>query len=392
MHRRCPLLLDGRALLDADVLLQAGLADRRASFELSFERLPPHVGFIVVAGIESFLDSLYRLVIDEAQLEAAQRLCGFSDKLKKWLIKLAPSADIDAMPDGTLAFARMPIATLDGPFIEAVVVGALLQSTVRRATAVATRAARLHIASAGDVIVDGSSAQVPSADASLAVARWAYVGGAGATTNVLAATSLGIPFRGEPGVKLGELVAAAPPSADGWGPSPADVLRELGLGDDEEAMLLEAKRVRQRAGGWIARGLADAAASALSMRYELVALEQNGAWCPRRGASNAADVVPGRKRVVRYAGTGGRVVGDVIHLTTERMHSPQELGAVTLAPLARAIMRDGRMLEAPEPASAGRERSIAARPTMPSEVMHLRKPGAYRVELSAGLTALRDAF
>lgn len=391
MLRRCPLLLDGRALLDADALLRAGLAERRASFELSFESFPPHTGFVVVAGIDSFLDALYRLVIDPAQLETAQRLCGFSDKLRQWLERLAPALDVDAMPDGTLAFARTPIATVEGPFIEAVVVGSLLRATIQRATAVATRAARLYIASGGDAIIDGSSALAASSDASLGVARWAYVGGASATTNVLASISLAIPFRGSPSLALGDLLPPTPPPVDGWGSSPADVLRELGAGDDEEAMLVEAKRVGTRAGGWIARGLADVDVRALPMKYELVALEQSGAWAPRRGASDKEAVVPGRKRVVRYMDGSGRAAADVVHLTNERMHSPQAFGAMTLAPLARAIMRDGRMLEAPEAPTAGRERAIAARQALPAELKYLRRPAVYRVELSPGVTALRDA-
>lgn len=403
MLHRCPLLLDGRALLDADALLRAGLAERRASFELSFERLPRHMGFVVLAGVETFLDALYRLVIDEAQLEAAARLCGISERLKQWLLRLAPSADVDAMPDGTIAFARMPVATIEGPFIEAVVVGALLRSTVERATAIATRAARLHIAAAGDPIVDGSSAQIASVDASLALARWAHVGGSSATENALAAISLGIPFRCGDGIDLGELIAPPSRSPDAWDSAPSDAWKpapkkrspiDLGGGDDEEAALVEAKRVggaRAGGAGFVARGLGGPE-SGLSTRYELVALELGGAWCPRRGSSDGADVVPGRKRVVRYTDAAGRSVADILHLTTERMHSPSELGAQTLAPLARAFMRDGRTLEAPEPPSAGRDRSIAGRSAMPSEVTYLRRPGGYRVELSAGLTALRDAI
>jgi hypothetical protein len=95
---------------------------------------------------------------------------------------------------------------------------------------------------------------------------------------------------------------------------------------------------------------------------------------------------------VRYTGSNGRAVADVVHLTNERMHSPQGLGAMTLQPLARPIMRDGRMLEAPERPASGRERAIAARPSMPAEVMRLRRPAAYRVELSDGLRALRDGI
>ncbi|MCK6587954.1 MAG: hypothetical protein L6Q76_10255 [Polyangiaceae bacterium] len=395
MIHRCPLLLDGRALLDADALIRAGLAERRASFELSFEALPRDVGFVVVAGIETFLDSLYRLVIDEAELDAAARLCGISDKLKRWLLRLTPSADVDAMPDGTLAFANMPVATVEGPFIEAVVIGALLRATMQRASTVATRAVRLHIASSGDPIIDGSSARGASVDAALAIARWVHVGGASATDNALASIALGIPFQCGSGIKLGDL-APPTPRPDDWDASPAvgspPALFELGGGDDEEAALVEAKRVRAKASGFVARGLGHAGSFGLSTRYELVALELGGAWCPMRGPSNQSNVVPGRKRVVRYTDAASRSVADVIHLTTERMCSPAELGAQTLAPLARAFMRDGRMLEAPEVPSMGRDRSIAARPALPPEVTHLRRPGAYRVELSEGLSALRDAF
>jgi nicotinate phosphoribosyltransferase len=405
MIHRCPLLLDGRALLDADVLIRAGLAERRASFELSFDDLPRDVGFIVVAGIETFLDALYRLVIDEAQLDAAARVCGISDKLKRWLLRLAPSADIDAMPDGTLAFARTPVATVEGPFIEAVVIGSLLRSTVLRATAVATAAARLHVAAGGEPVIDGSSALRTSVDASLALARWAHVGGASATNNALAAISLGIPFRCSAGLRPGDLAPlsmAAPRLPDGWDSSPdsgwgpardgGSALFDLGGGADEEAALVEARRVRTKAGGFVARGLGSAEATGISARYELVALELGGAWCPMRGPNNDPTVVPGRKRVVRYTDAASRSVADVLHLTTERMVSPSELGAQMLAPLSRAFMRDGRMLEAPELPSVGRERSITARPGLPPEVTHLRRPGAYRVELSSGLAALRDAI
>lgn len=392
MLRRCPLLLDGLALLDADALLRAGLADRRASFELSFDGLPAHAGFLVAAGIETFLDALYRLVIEEAQLDAIQRLCGVSDALRGWLARFSPSIDIDAMPDGSIAFAKTPVATVEGRMIEAILVGSLLRSTMQRATAVATRAARLYIAGGGDAIIDGSSARSASPEASFAVARWAFVGGASATTNALAASALSIPFRGASSLDVGALApAAAPLSSDSWGSSPSDALLEIGcVGDDEEASLLEVKRLGARAGGWIAQGLADASATSLSMRYELVAIEEGGAWAPRRGFNNKSPrVVPGRKRVVRYADAAGRSVADVIHLMNERMISPSALGASTLAPLARAVLRDGRMLEAPEPPLVGRERMIAARPSLPHEITRLRGPGVHRVELSPGVMALR---
>src|SRR5262249_45633174 len=154
--------------------------------------------------------------------------------------------------------------------------------------------------------VEGSSAHASTPEGSIALARAAFVGGATATTNAVASATLGIPFRGSARIDLGAFLQRRPEEEDSWGSSPSDALRELGLGDDEEAMLVEMKRLGHHASGWIARGLADVDTRAFPMRYDLVALEQDGAWSPRRGATGSADVVPGRKMVVRYSDASGR--------------------------------------------------------------------------------------
>lgn len=390
MLRGCPLLCDGRALLDADRLMHAGVADRRASFELSFAGMPPHAGFLVVAGVESALEALAPAPFGEDEVESARSAVGFSVALARRLAGAGLSVDIDAVPDGTIAFARAPLLTVEGPFIEAVLVGALLGPALCRGTAVATRAARLHIAAGGGSIIDGSSTRAPWGDEALALARAAHVGGAAATTSALAATALGIPFRGEAMIDLGALSQPALPDDDAWGPSHAERVIDLGGGGegDEEALLLEARRVGTSAGGWVASGLADHGANWLGVRYELVALEEAGAWSLRRGTSDRGDVIAGRKMVARYVDQAGRAIADVVHLAHERMQPPRAFGAVKLAPLSRAVMRGGHPLEVPEPASAGRERSIAARQLLPPMVAHLRAPGRYPIQLSPALLAL----
>jgi nicotinate phosphoribosyltransferase len=186
------------------------------------------------------------------------------------------------------------------------------------------------------------------------------------------------------------LAGAAAPGDGAWGPSPADRFIDLGGDDDEEALLLEARRVGTSAGGWVASGLADRGADRLDVRYELVALEEAGAWSLRRGTSNHGDLVAGRKMVVRYFDPAGHAVADVVHLAHERVQPPRAVGAAKLAPLSRAAMRGGHPLEAPEAPSVGRERSVAARQQLPPAVTHLRAPGRYPVRLSPALLALRD--
>lgn len=380
-----PLLWDGLALLDADRALRAGLADRRASFELAVADMPPHTGFLVTAGLEEALDVLGGPAPTADEVQRAQRTVGFTDDLAARLTGAAPAVDIDAVPDGTVAFAGAPLATVEGPLADALLACALLAPALRRGTIIATRAARLHLAAGGGLIIDDAAACASSAGEALVIARAAHVGGAAATTSALAAAALGIPFRAEPLLDLGALTPPELRSDEGWGPP--DRLVPLG-GADEEALLIEAQRLGVRASGWIASGLADAAGVQLALRCELTALEQDGAWVPRRGASDRSDVFPGRKMVARYVDDAGRAVADVVHLSNERMRSPRSLGAARLQPLSRAALRGGRVLESPESPRAGRERAVAARQQLPPAVTHLRAPARYRVELSPGVLAL----
>jgi nicotinate phosphoribosyltransferase len=384
------LLLDGRALLDADRLLQMRMGDRRASFEIAFRSAPAHTAFLVVAGVETGLEMLAGPLIDPERVTAAQDIMGFSDELAERLRSFSPKIDVDSVSDGTIVFPGAPVAAVEGSFIEALLTASLLRSTLRRATAIATRTCRLHMAAQGDSIIDGSSAQVSNPEASLLVARAAVIGGASATTNVLAALNLGIPFRATSGISMGMTGLSVEMTVESWRPSDEEEMLDIGAGDDEEAVLLESKRRGRRSSGWLARGLDDAEIRSITTRCELVALEQGGSWAaPPIGMSGEEKPRPGRKVVARYSDSDGRLVCDIVHLMSERMRSPKEIGAVNLMPLANPRMREGRTIESAELANMGRERAIATRAALPERVTYLRGPSSYRVEESAGVIAQR---
>src|SRR6476469_712788 len=100
MARRSPLLSDGRALLDAERLLAAGLADRRASFELSFARLPAHWGFAVIAGVETLLETLSHPLVVADDVERARRTGLISEALGERLLRPISRLDLDTLFDG----------------------------------------------------------------------------------------------------------------------------------------------------------------------------------------------------------------------------------------------------------------------------------------------------
>jgi nicotinate phosphoribosyltransferase len=384
------LLLDGRALLDADRLLQMRMGDRRASFEIAFRSAPAHTAFLVVAGVESGLEMLSEPLIDPERVTAAQELMGFSDDLADRLRSFSPKIDVDSVSDGTIVFPGEPVAAVEGSFIEALLTASLLRSTLRQATAIATRTCRLHMAAQGDPVIDGSSAQVSNPEASLLIARAAVIGGASATTNVLAAMNMGIPFRATSGITMGATGLSVEMTLESWRSSDEEEMLDIGAGDDEEAVLLESKRRGRRSGGWLARGLDDAEIRALSIRCELVALEQAGSWAaPPIGMSGEEKPRPGRKVVARYSDGDGRLVCDIVHLMSEKMRLPKEIGAANLSILANPRMREGRVIESAELANMGRERAIATRAVLPERVTYLRGPANYRVEESAGVIAQR---
>jgi nicotinate phosphoribosyltransferase len=182
----------------------------------------------------------------------------FSDDLANRLRAFVPNIDVDSVSDGTIVVPGAPVAAVEGPFIEALLVASLVRSTLRRATAIATRTCRLHMAAEGDPVIDGSSVQVASAEASLLIARAAVIGGARVPRQTcLPPMTFGIPFRAVSGIALGASGLSVEMTMEGWAPSDEEEMVDIGSGDDEEAVLLESKRRGRRAGGWLARGLDD---------------------------------------------------------------------------------------------------------------------------------------
>jgi len=378
------LLFDGRALAAAEQLVAAGMDRRRASFELSFDTFPRHVGFAVTAGVEQALDWWGRVELDPSSIRAAQEAHILSDALANRLGGLELRMDFDAVPEGTVVFPNTPVATLEGSLLDAVLMRPVLASCIERASTAATATARLVIAADGDAILEATSSSEPSADGALSIARAGFVGGAMATTNAAAAMALRIPFRSPRLDELEQIVVRAQAAADAWASLPEERLLPLDS-EDEEAALVEAKRMRHSCDGWLATRLTTSPRS-LRTHFDLVALEEDGAW--KAHTPSGRPLVGGRKILVRYTDRDGRPVADVVHLHNERMMPERRFNATALAPLARARVRAGRPLASSESATDGHQRLSMARHTFAADVTSLRSPATFRVEHSEGVRAV----
>ncbi|HVL64220.1 MAG TPA: nicotinate phosphoribosyltransferase [Actinomycetota bacterium] len=167
-----------------------------ATFDLFIRSLPPQRSFLVVCGVEDAVSYLESLSFDDGALAYLRSLGIFDDDFLDYLSRFSFSGDVVAMREGEIAFGGEPIVRVTAPLIEAQFVETFLLNAITFQTMVASKAARVAIACGDRRFVDFSLRRDHGADAGLKAARAAFVGGAAATSNVLAGRFYGIPLSG----------------------------------------------------------------------------------------------------------------------------------------------------------------------------------------------------
>jgi nicotinate phosphoribosyltransferase len=190
------LLTDQYELTMAASYLARGMTEP-AVFELFVRHLPRHRDWLLVAGVGPALRLVERMCFGPRELESLRSL-GFGQALLDYLADFRFSGSVEAMPEGTVAFAGEPLLRVTAPRIEAQLVETLLLNQINFQTAIATKAARLVLAAgagtpgAGGVVVDFSPRRDHGTDAAMKAARAAVIAGAAGTSNVAAAARYGL--------------------------------------------------------------------------------------------------------------------------------------------------------------------------------------------------------
>lgn len=169
---------------------------RRAVFDMFFRRQPFDGGFSVFAGLEDLLRTLEGLRFSLDDLEYLAGLGLFNDDFLTFLADFRFTGDVYAMAEGTLVFPQEPLLRVHATMIEAQLVESLLLNTINFQTLVATKAARIYLASGGGRIAEFGLRRAQGYDGALSASRAAYIGGASTTSNTLAGKRYGIPVTG----------------------------------------------------------------------------------------------------------------------------------------------------------------------------------------------------
>jgi nicotinate phosphoribosyltransferase len=164
-----------------------------AVFELFVRRLPPNRDWLVACGLGPTLRLIGEMRFGPAELEYLSTL-GFGDDFLGYLEGFRFGGDIDAIPEGSIAFANEPLVRVTAPLIEAQLLETLLLNQINFQTMIATKAARVVLAAdrRGDSVIDFSPRRDHGIDAAMKVARASAVAGFGGTSNVAAAMRYGL--------------------------------------------------------------------------------------------------------------------------------------------------------------------------------------------------------
>ncbi len=162
-------------------------------FELFVRKLPPNRDWLLVCGLGPTLRLIREMRFGPVEREYLAGL-GCGDEFISYLEGLRFSGDVEAMPEGTIAFANEPLVRVTAPRIEAQLLETLLLNQVNFQTMIATKAARVVLAAdgKGDSVVDFSPRRDHGVDAAMKAARATAIAGLGGTSNVAAAMRYGL--------------------------------------------------------------------------------------------------------------------------------------------------------------------------------------------------------
>ncbi len=430
------LATDLYQLTMAAAYFENGMGQEQAAFELFVRKLPPNRGYLLVAGLEQAVEYLQGLSFSGESIDHLRTLPVFgavSDGFWEYLRAFRFRGDLDAMPEGTVAFPNEPLLRIQAPLIEAQMVETFLLATLNHQTLIASKAARVVDAAGGTGgkgVIEFGARRAHGFDAALYGARAACLAGCVGTSNVLAGQVFGLKVYGTAAHSFTmafEKELEAFRAFQRVFPQHAILLidtydtlegarRAASLGPDLRGVRLdsgdllslsrEVRRILDEAGCRdaviVASGdlnetsIAELAAAgapidlfgvgtdlmtsrdapALGGVYKLVAVDEDGHRRPVRKFSPEKETYPDVKQVFRHRDAEGFFIGDTLALATEVLEGE---------PLLTPVLRDGALIRPlPTIAEIG-ARAQAQREALPAAVRRLDDPENYPLTVSPGI-------
>ncbi len=176
--------------------------EQEAVYELYFRKNPFGGGFSISAGLATVIDYLENWTFEAAEIKYLASLKNpsgspmFEKGFLDYLEQMKFSCSVEGIPEGEIIFPFEPVLKVRGPLLQAQLIETPLLTLINFQTLIATKAARLKLATDGDTILEFGLRRAQGIDGGLSATRAAFVGGVDATSNVQAGMLFGIPVKG----------------------------------------------------------------------------------------------------------------------------------------------------------------------------------------------------
>ncbi len=170
--------------------------EKRAVFDMFFRKQPFDGGYSVFAGLETLLKSISTLQFNQEEIEYLKSLKIFQRDFLDYLKNFKFTGDIYSVEEGEIVFPNEPLIRIEGKLLEIQLLESLLLNIINFQTLIATKSARVTEAAKGKAVLEFGLRRAQGIDGAISGSRAAFIGGAVATSNVLAGKLFNIPVKG----------------------------------------------------------------------------------------------------------------------------------------------------------------------------------------------------
>lgn len=170
--------------------------DRKGVFDMFFRRTPFEGGYGVFAGLDPLLDILENFRFSDEDISYLKSLKHFSDDFLDYLKDFKFQGDLLSVSEGTIVFPNEPLIRVTGTLLETQLIEPVLLNCINFQTLIATKSARVCSVAGKASVMEFGLRRAQGVDGALSASRAAFIGGAKATSNVLAGKSFNIPVKG----------------------------------------------------------------------------------------------------------------------------------------------------------------------------------------------------
>ncbi len=168
--------------------------DDIACFDYFIRKNPYNGGYVVFAGLKTFLEELENFKFSPDDIEFLSQY-NFDKKFLNYLKNFHFTGKIYSFEEGDIVFPNEPVMRIEGPIIECQVLESFLLNYINFQSLIATKTRRIVYAAEGKPVIDFGLRRAQGLGA-IHATRASYIGGTIGTSNTLAGKLFNIPVKG----------------------------------------------------------------------------------------------------------------------------------------------------------------------------------------------------